>query len=1741
MSTTSNPDNNTSPGTHDIDFALESSPVPSVASLSLHSHDNQDMDVDSVITSIDSVSSTGTSLLARPMTFNEEAIAKQALDRERTLNDRCYQLRMQCILLDAELEKASPEQRPALLQQQVRIDSALSDAQNLFRRAKDHADFIRSRQVSDQASSSSPSSGTGSDKVKLDLDCPRYSKTATGHPKKLAVKTKARDFIFSFKTHNKNALGDHFEREAPRLLILAILDDTLQVGIQDRLKKEPDASWERVEEIFIEHTMTTDEQYRDAEDLAKTGLDKDSQETHRQFAQRYLRIIQVYRIQDDNLTVLTYLSKVFQEMMANITLFAVQLGYPALDGFKSISHFLAGLERVPGPFYNTANNNNNNKKRSSSDSDEKSPRKKKSTQRKSSSPQLHCEKCGDNYTHDTNGCKTCAKCGKKGHVASECRSGRAPSRENQGKYSHKGESNANNGDKTDNTLLTQPDEESTANTEPMNYIIRSRSQIKKQFERKLKQPIDRTNTSWQQSIASSDPFLLNKSSDIYINSIEFVPDSDLISEMLPTVLSPSVAAHRAACIRVHSNATISRVFSSVQYHAPHGGITFANGDSHPATTAPSKKKKRRRNKKKRLTPDDVEGLTADQITAFLNSLTLNPEDGPAVCDFAAISKRNAVDNRVLLDMTIFDRECVALLDTGATTSIISTKIVDELQIKVIPRDGYFTLADKSVHQRIGETVPIEVSYGDITVSAPLEVLDQQYDLTIGMDLFYKFGFSIQGLRDPLQPTRPLSAPEEDERPSLKPVTTPEEELTDKFKAEREAFMRAIERVLEENESIPASSFCPVPEMKVYLPVPEKTILFRRSRHFAEAQRPILDEAVERWLKDGVITLAPAGNPHNNTLTLAAKKDADGNKTLWRVCLDPRPLNAHLPDDNFQLPLISDIMQRIAGHSIYTTIDLTQAYHRLPIHEEDRPLTAFMHNGKQYMFNRAPFGLKPLSSLFQRGMSRILGDLPFVLNFIDDIVIFSKNREEHAGHVKAVIERLNAAMLIINRKKCNFYSTQISLLGFIVDLHCKRLDPSRLVNVHEWADPTTGKMIQSYLGTFNFFREHIPLFSTLSAPLDALRNVSGPFQLDSLQKHCFESLKSLLLQAPVLSFPDFSLPFYVATDASNVGIGVVLFQLPKGMPAPTSLAGVSKDARYISFMARTLQQSERKYSATQKELLAIVFALKKFHYFLWGRHFNLYTDHRALTYLHSQKDLNQMLTAWQDVLFDYNFSVRYLPGARNILPDHLSRQFPDILWTAKPASQNQPVYAYIHLSRDNNDKYVEVPTADREEMLKRIHDFGHFGANKMVISVHAEGKTWPGLGEDCLNYVKRCTECQKFNIVRRGYHPMRAIHAYLPGEHMAVDLAGPFKTSTKGNTYLLVLTDVCTRFVFLRAIADKTAATVVRTLFNIFCDIGCPQVLQSDNGKEFSNKPMTKMCERLGIDQRFTSPHHPRANGLAENRVKTAKQILRKSVQGNDASWDEHVPMTQLAMNTHAATLHNSSPFSLFFARPFKGFHLYKDDEKRCLDRDELLKRLEYMTTVVFPAVDEKARAVQQKMIERFNKTVLFNEFPDGARVMVLDVDPSSTLAPKYEGPYKVIRRNTGGAYVLSDGDGQVMKRAYPPSHLKLVLDDHDLNSETFPVEKILAHHRDAKGDVQYLVQWKGYEEQTWEPLDMFIERECIREYWAGHPVERRNPTSPSHDTSQGILQSDKPNRPATETTKKRNRPGRPPKGKSQSS
>ena len=1249
------------------------------------------------------------------------------------------------------------------------------------------------------------------------------------------------------------------------------------------------------------------------------------------------------------------------------------------------------------------------------------------------------------------------------------------------------------------------------------------------------------NLSILSAVVMCDGFPVVKQKEMYASPLNPTPQSILTVETLIPSQEPSLQSSDGTVKRINSlklsDAANFGVATNTTKKRPFAAIRAIANNPCIAAELPT------------LLRQGIGIFAEDEVTdAEVNAkvkMGMNEKENAeanadAILHFNSSKKDAKMDNRLFVHVRIMNELHMALIDTGATHSFISTAIVKKYSMKVNPTRGYIQLADRSLIARIGETENVEVICGEMTLSAPYEVIEQDHALTIGMDLFHRFGFNLVGLPDPEMSTAKVPPPVEDEKPTLIPLAVPEVEKTKEFVQEKKEFMRVIKKALEDNAKIPKASYCPVPEMKVYLDVPPGVTLFRRPRSFAAAQMPILDEAVKTWLEDDVITLAPPGNAYNNTLTLAAKKDADGNKTLYRVCLDPRPLNALLPDDRFPVPLISDIMNFAGGNEVFSTIDLRQAYHRLPIHEHDRKLTAFMHGGTQYMFKKAPFGLKPLSSLFQRGMSRILGDLPFVRNFIDDILIASKNRAEHAIHVKTVIERLTKAKLIINVDKCKFYCTQVALLGFIIDVNGKRCDPSKLANIDEWKPPTTGKQVMSYMGTFNFFREYVPLISTIAAPLDALRNRPGTFRLNALQLKCFNALKRLLTQAPILHFPDFSLPFHVATDASNYGIGAVLYQLPGGEQDP-------KNIRYICFVARALQPSERNYSATQRELLAIVFALKRLHYYLWHRHFTLYTDHRALTFMHSQKEMNSMLTAWQETILDYNFKVVYRPGVLNVLPDALSRQFPSELWTDRIAG-TAPVklYGYTHLIQDGNTPRITVTVPQREQVLADVHGIGHFGANAMVKRIHSMNKTWPDLVKHCLEFVQRCRQCQRVNIARKGYHPLAAIYANLPGEHMAVDLAGPFPVESEGNRFLLVLVDVCTRFVFFRPIPNKETLTIARTLYDIFTTIGFPRVLQSDNGKEFVSQIMDVMATEMGMQHRLVTPYHPRGNGVAENHVKTACNIIRKEVEDRKESWARHVPNAQMAMNTRMVALHNSSPFSLFFARRFDGITQLSDATGVPATEEDLLKRLEYMTEVVFPAIQEKTRDTQRKMIERFNKTVLHNEFPDGARVMSLDPIKGDKLAPRYEGPYTVVRRTTGGSYVLKDGTGAELGRNFAPSQLKLVLDDFEA-TETYEVEKIL-DHRDIPGEgVEYLVHWKGYgsKDRTWEPPGHFVERQCIADYWKSRsqpgkhtsPQPRQNSKRPRLDQEEQELSSEQQRvnqQPKAKVTK--NKSSKVPKG-----
>ena len=1045
---------------------------------------------------------------------------------------------------------------------------------------------------------------------------------------------------------------------------------------------------------------------------------------------------------------------------------------------------------------------------------------------------------------------------------------------------------------------------------------------------------------------------------------------------------------------------------------------------------------------------------------------------------------------------IQNKRCLALVDSGADTSVINKRLCDTNNWSINHVNGNIWYAGNGdARPRIGTTTPLQISYNGHKPTFSFEVMNlARDDVIIGRDLMPLIGIALTGLAikwddndSTSDTTSTLDMVEkEHNEPNNSPAGTPDE---------RHSFKHHIQPFMEANARIPKTSFCNLEESVIELPTPGVTSSYHRQYPIPYSQRPAVDAAVKKWLDDGGIVRAPINNSWNSPLTLAPKKDAQGNKTGMRPCLDPRHINRHLPDDKYPLPLIREIFEALSGSKVFTTLDLTNAFHRFKIKPEDQHKTTFTHNGRQYMFQGCPFGLKPISSKFQRVMHRIFENMPFVQTFVDDIVIHSPDMQTHTQHVKQAIQALTDANMILNPAKCHMAQTHIYLLGFAISHKGITLDKRKLSNVLEWPIPKTGKDIQRFLGIVNYFQEHIPNAAVLRAPLERLRNLDSLNDIwndEHLQS--FHQLKQALQADVLLEYPDLSQPFFVATDASNYGIGAALFQRIDGKE------------RYISFVAHALSPSERNYSATKRELLAVMFALRKFHQYLWGNPFTLYTDHRALCYLHTQKMANAMMINWLDTLLKYTFKVIHLPGLQNVLPDHLSRLFTPSE-QLEGGNHHRVTALRVGGKRIPRKSPFKMPTykaptdiltppeMDRPKELEDAHrEIGHAGAEHIVRYLqHTKGMHWNSVLQDAVELVKSCTKCQQFNITKKGYHPLRPVYAYIPGDHWAVDLAS-FDTSISGNNFMLVMVDICTRFCILRPIPDKTADTLVNTMKQIFCDFGIPRVIQSDNGTEFKNALMKKLVNSLGIDHRLTTPYHPRANGTAERWVQSAVQVIKKKLEGASRDWDHYVPLTQLQLNMRISKRLQSSPFSLMFARNVNDFRDYRKDTSTPatpMSYEELVKRLEHMQNVVFPALKARTDEYVKKQKEKFDTTHKLTSFPEQSHVMAKVHTRGSKLAPTYEGPYTVLRKTEGGSYILQDETGALMPRDYSPSELKLISHNSVISTDDlYEVEAIIAH-RGKAGQREYLVRWKGYtpEDDTWQLPEDFTDPDFIQQYW----------------------------------------------------
>ncbi|KAK7481822.1 hypothetical protein BaRGS_00026969 [Batillaria attramentaria] len=364
----------------------------------------------------------------------------------------------------------------------------------------------------------------------------------------------------------------------------------------------------------------------------------------------------------------------------------------------------------------------------------------------------------------------------------------------------------------------------------------------------------------------------------------------------------------------------------------------------------------------------------------------------------------------------------------------------------------------------------------------------------------------------------------------------------------------------------------------------------------------------------------------------------------RMCVDYRRLNSVTVADPYPMPRIQDILARLGSASCFSKLDLTKGYYQIPLHEDAIVKSAFVTPGGHYEFLVMPFGMRNAAATFMRLMDQVLNDVPGVFAYMDDVLAATESIADHSRCLVVALERLKDAHLTAKPEKCFIAYPEVEFLGFLLKGGLVGAQEAKEDLIQAIPVPATKKAVRSFLGLVSFYRNFIPHFSAIAAPLSDLTKKTKPNTVVWTQEceEAFVALKNALVNKPVLHTPDMSLPFVLQTDASDTGLGAVLLQVKDSQRVP------------VEFRSRKLNAAEARYSTVEKECLAIVWATSIFRQYLLGRHFLIESDHQPLSWLSQVKDTNRKLLRWSLELQEFDYEVKYVRGEANVLADALSR-------------------------------------------------------------------------------------------------------------------------------------------------------------------------------------------------------------------------------------------------------------------------------------------------------------------------------------------------------------------------------------------------------------------------------------------------------------------------------------------------------
>ena len=407
------------------------------------------------------------------------------------------------------------------------------------------------------------------------------------------------------------------------------------------------------------------------------------------------------------------------------------------------------------------------------------------------------------------------------------------------------------------------------------------------------------------------------------------------------------------------------------------------------------------------------------------------------------------------------------------------------------------------------------------------------------------------------------------------------------------------------------------------------------------------------------------------------KKGTNDEKKWRLVIDYRKLNTVVEDDKFPLPNIDNIIDALAGAKYFSHLDLSQGYYQCQLRPEDRPVTAFSTPTGQYQMTRLPMGLKISPSAFSRLMTVAMSGLNETqcLVYLDDTIVFGRTMDEHNKNLIATFQRLREVNLKLNPLKCNFLKKELLYLGHLISKEGIKPDPAKIETIKIWSSPKNADEVKRFVAFANYYRKHIRDFAKLCSPLNRLTRKGVECKWEEECEKCFQLLKDCFMNPPILDYPDFSEQniFTLHTDASGKALGAVLG---------------NQNTRPIAFASKALNSAEQNYSTIEKELLGLVWAIRHFRPYLYGRKFEVFTDHRPLVYLFTLTDPSSHLTKFRLALEEYKFDVVYKKGSENVIADALSRLSIDDLKALTPQTSFVCTRAQ---SKEKESKIISEPS------------------------------------------------------------------------------------------------------------------------------------------------------------------------------------------------------------------------------------------------------------------------------------------------------------------------------------------------------------------------------------------------------------------------------------------------------------------